>query len=398
MKTILSILALSILFFSPICAQAEEKRNLAVQKNEIPPNEQRVALIIGNSSYSDAPLANPVNDARAITEALSKLGFKVTKKENVSKKEMHLAIRAFGSELKKGGVGLFYYAGHGMQVNGLNYLIPVGEDIKSDDEVEFSAIDANVILSKMEDAQNRVNIVILDACRNNPFIKRSRRGAARGLAKMSPTTGSIIEFAAGEGQEASDGDGKNGLFTQHFLASLQQRDTSIESVFKRVRAAVSEATNRNQVPAEYSSLIGNFYFNQQGQPLTGIETDSKAMEIVFWESIKESKDPKDFESYLEKYPDGQFSPLARNALSKSREDSKLHEEEVKKVEAEKGRLASEKLRLHVQEQRMQEEAKARENELHGREQRIQEEVNAREKEFAERKKEKDKTIFVPPTF
>lgn len=387
MKTTLSILALSILFFSPICAQAQEKRNLAVQKNEIPPNEQRVALVIGNSNYSDAPLANPVNDARAIAEALSKLGFRVTKKENASKKEMSLAIRAFGSELKKGGVGLFYYAGHGMQVNERNYLIPVGEDIKSEDEVEFSAIDANIIVNKMEDAQNRVNIVMLDACRNNPFIKRSSRGAARGLARMNPAKGTIIEFAAGAGQEASDGDGKNGLFTQHFLASLQLPDTAIENVFKRVRAGVAEATNNNQVPAEYSSLTGDFYFNPQGKPLTGIATDPKAMEIIFWESIKDSQDTKDFEAYLEKYPDGQFAPLARNALSKSREDLKLHEEEVKKVEAEKARLASEKLRLQGQEQRMQEDAKAREKE-----------VAAREKEVAEQKKEKDKTIFVPPTF
>lgn len=388
MKIILSILTLSILFFSPICAQAQEKRNLGVQKSEIPPNEQRVALIIGNSDYSNAPLANPVNDARAIAEALSKLGFKVTKKENVSKKEMHLAIRAFGSELKKGGVGLFYYAGHGMQVNERNYLIPVGEDVTSEDEVEFSAIDANIIVNKMEDAQNRVNIVILDACRNNPFIKRSQRSAGtRGLAIMKAARGSIIEFAAAAGQTASDGDGKNGLFTQHFLASLQQSDTSIENVFKRVRAGVADATNGNQVPAEYSSLTGDFYFNPQGKPLTGIATDPKAMEIIFWESIKDSHDSKDFEAYLEKYPDGQFAPLARNALSKSREDLKLHEEEVKRVEAEKAQLASEKLRLQGQEQRMQEEAKAREKE-----------VAAREKELAEQKKEKDKTIFVPPTF
>ncbi|MEK7262169.1 MAG: caspase family protein, partial [Pseudomonadota bacterium] len=181
----------------PLAAHAADKdRNLAVAKpaDSAPVKEQRVALVIGNSSYKSAPLKNPANDAADIARALRGLGFQVTLKQNQSRDAMAQAIREFGNQLKRGGTGLFYYAGHGMQVKGKNFLLPVDADIQSEDEVPYRGIDANELLAKMESAKNRVNIVILDACRNNPFA-RSFRSSAQGLAQMDAPVGTLVAFA-----------------------------------------------------------------------------------------------------------------------------------------------------------------------------------------------------------
>ena len=156
------------------------------------PSEPRLALVIGNASYRSSPLANPVNDARLMETALKNAGFQVLKAENANRREMQRMIRDFGEKLKRsGGVGLFYFAGHGMQVRGNNYLIPLDADIRSEDEVAFDSIDAQSVLEKMESAGNRVNLLILDACRDNPFIRNSR-SAAVGLATMSAPSGCLL--------------------------------------------------------------------------------------------------------------------------------------------------------------------------------------------------------------
>ena len=146
-------------------------------------SEKRVALVIGNSVYKDSPLRNPVNDARVMTATLESFGFKVFAGENLNQKDMKIIIRDFGQQIKSSGVGLFYYAGHGIQSNGRNYLIPIGADITKEQDIELEAVDAGYALAEMEAAQNRMNIVILDACRNNPF-GRSYRSASRGLAQI----------------------------------------------------------------------------------------------------------------------------------------------------------------------------------------------------------------------
>jgi uncharacterized caspase-like protein len=147
-----------------------------------------VALVIGNSGYKAAPLRNPVNDARAMARVLAETGFAVTLIEDATQAGMRRAIRTFGDELARGGVGLFFYAGHGMQVRGKNFLIPVNADIQREDEVEDQAVDANLVLSKMDTARNTLNVMILDACRNNPF-QRSFRSGAQGLAQMDAPSG-----------------------------------------------------------------------------------------------------------------------------------------------------------------------------------------------------------------
>lgn len=251
--------ALCAVVVFPFAASAADDRNLAVAKPPAAVAEKRIALVIGNGAYKESPLRNPVNDARAIARTLQGLGFQVIQKENASLKEMQDAIRVFGDRLRGGGVGLFYYAGHGMQVRGRNYLIPVNTDIQREDEVIYSGVDANLVLEKMDSAKNRVNLVILDACRNNPFA-RSFRSAARGLVPMEAPVGTLVAFATAPGSVAADGTGANGLYTQHLLNAMNQPGLRIEDVFKRVRAGVRKASGNRQVPWENTSLEGDFYF------------------------------------------------------------------------------------------------------------------------------------------
>ena len=233
-------------------------RAIATKQAAGNPN-QKLALIIGNSKYAESPLVNPVNDARAMTSTLTGLGFNVTALYDASLTEMNDAARQFGDRLRAGGVGLFFYAGHGMQIRGKNYLIPVGSDIKREDEVQYKAFDANQLLDKMESARNPINIVILDACRNNPF-SRSFRSSASGLAQMEAPVGTYVSFSTAPGKVASDGDGSNGLFTQHLLTSLRTPGQKVEDVFKQVRVRVMQDSGGQQIPWDSSSLTGDFYF------------------------------------------------------------------------------------------------------------------------------------------
>lgn len=226
-------------------------------------NERKTALIIGNGSYTNGPLKNAVNDALDIAAALSGKGFKVILKQNASKLEMRNSIREFGTEIGQGGVGLFYYSGHGIQVDGSNYLVPIGVDIQMKAEVEEECINANAVLRVMEFSDNRINVIILDACRNNPF-RSFTRGDAKGITRMDPPKGakqgSIIAFATAPGSVASDGDGRNGLYTSKLLKYINHPELTLEEVFKRVRIDVSTASAGNQVPWENNSLTGDFYF------------------------------------------------------------------------------------------------------------------------------------------
>ncbi len=223
--------------------------------------ESRTALVIGNGDYRNSPLPNPVNDARVISQLLEKLGFEVIKGENLSQNEMKYKIFEFGKKLEqKGGTGLFYFAGHGVQVNGKNYLIPVGATIKHDKHVEIEGIDVDRVLAEIENARNRMNIVILDACRDNPFA-RSFRSSAQGLASIDAPTGTLIAYATAPGKTAADGEGNNGLYTGELIRWMQTPGLKIEDVFKRVRSSVREKSDNQQIPWESSSLEGDFYFN-----------------------------------------------------------------------------------------------------------------------------------------
>jgi tetratricopeptide (TPR) repeat protein len=221
--------------------------------------EPRHALVVGNAAYSTAPLLNSVNDATAVAKVLERAGFKVDLKLNASQKQLQDAVTTFGDRLKGGGAGLFYFAGHGVQIKGRNFLMPVGADIKREDEVPYKAVDVQQVLDKMDTAKNRVNVVILDACRDNPFARASRSGSG-GLSQMDAPIGSLLAFATSPGAVASDGKGSNGLYTQHLLANIERPGMSIEEVFKRTRLGVRLDSNGQQVPWENTSLEGDFYF------------------------------------------------------------------------------------------------------------------------------------------
>jgi hypothetical protein len=294
--------------------QAQQRGQSVSKRN----SEQQLALVIGNGAYRDAPLINPVNDARDIASILGGLGFQVIHKENLTQNEMKKVIRAFGERIRNTGIGLFYYAGHGIQVNGQNYLIPVGANINSEDEVEYESVDVGLLLAQMGSAGNSMNIVILDACRNNPFA-RSFRSGVRGLASINAPSGTLIAYATAPGSVASDGDARNGLYTQELLTSIKTPGLNIEEVFKRTRIAVRDKTSGRQIPWESSSLVGDFYFiklNSVAKPaeLQTTNADSVKIELTYWESTKNSTDVEDFRAYIEKYPDGAFVELARNRL------------------------------------------------------------------------------------
>lgn len=226
-------------------------------------NQLRHALVIGNSDYKIGRLFNTKNDAQDMAAALERLGFNVDLQINSSRSEMRQAIRKFGDKLKKGGVGLFYFAGHGMQVNGVNYLIPILSDIEAAYEVQDEALDAGTVLRMMESAGNSLNIVILDACRNNPFA-RSFRSTQKGLAQMDAPKGSLIVYATAPGSVADDGPDRNGIFTGNLLKHIEQPNLEIGQMLRKVRADVIKATEDKQIPWDSSSLTGQFYFAGKG--------------------------------------------------------------------------------------------------------------------------------------
>jgi formylglycine-generating enzyme required for sulfatase activity len=206
------------------------------------------------------------------------LGFQVTTLIDATKEKMFGAIRDFGKELARGGVGLFFYAGHGMQVRGANYLIPIGADIQSEDEVPFQAVDASLVLSKMESAGNRVNIVILDACRDNPFAM-SFRSTGRGLSVVEAPRGSLVVYATAPGSVAAEGQGQNGVFTAALLRNIRTPGIDAELTLRKVRQEVMYDTVNAQVPWTSSSLTGSFYFAGKGadtEPATAGEQAAPA--------------------------------------------------------------------------------------------------------------------------
>ena len=239
--------------------------NYSVQKIDHTYVERRLALVIGNANYINSnALRNPINDAEAVSSALRDVGFTVLKYLNADLKTMKKAMDLFGEKLQEYNVGLFYYAGHGMQVKGNNYLIPIDASLKVEQDVDYDCIDAGRLLGKMEAAGSKTNIVILDACRDNPFARswegRSIGKGEAGLAFMNAPSGTIIAYATSPGKIAADGTGKNGIYTEAVLKYIKVPSIPIEDFFKYVRVEVENKTNKTQTPWESTSLKGNFFF------------------------------------------------------------------------------------------------------------------------------------------
>ncbi|MBM3555531.1 MAG: hypothetical protein FJX47_08260 [Alphaproteobacteria bacterium] len=282
--------------------------------------DRRVALVIGNDAYKTLPkLANAANDARAMDRKLKELGFETILRANAGRREMHAAVNEFSGRVAAGSVGLFYFAGHGIQAGGRNFLIPVDAELQSEDDLEADALDAARVTRAMEEARNPLNIVILDACRDNPLPKR--RSASRGLAVIPAPRGLFVAYAAAPGQTALDGaPGGNGLFTAELIRALDLPGLTIEQVFKRVTEGVLTRSSGKQEPWIQASLRGDFFFRPgtpgalAAPPPAPAPLDPAAIELSFWDSIKASNDIADFEEYLRKYPRGQFAGLARNKV------------------------------------------------------------------------------------
>jgi len=285
--------------------------------------QKRIALVIGNSAYGEeiGNLKNPENDARDIANALVALGFSVTKKFNADKRQMRQAINQFGKQLAQpNSVGLFYFAGHGVQVKNRNYLIPVGAAIDGETDVEYEAIDAGRILGKMEAAGNSLNLVILDACRDNPFDGSFRAAYSRGLTRIPVPRGSMILYAASPGEKAADGQGRNGVFTQNLLQKLNQPGLTVDQVFKQTAEAVYSATGRKQLPYREGSIIGEFYFrltriNKSTSPTPSPMVSLASTEDIFIQYM-DKDDQIQIQTYLDEYPQGKLAVLFRAKLKK----------------------------------------------------------------------------------
>lgn len=223
-------------------------------------HKNRVALIIGNGAYLSGPLKNPVNDARAVDKRLKKLGFKTILGTDLDYRGMRRMIADFGRRVGRNGVGLFYFAGHGMQVGGRNYLIPIDARIEHQDHVSAEGIDLHQVMARLSAAGGFLNIIILDACRDNPFARSFRSGGSRGLAQVVAPPGTVIAYATAPGQTAADGKGRHGTFTEALLNHLDRPGLGLERLLKDVGRDVARKTNNRQRPWVASDFYDEFKF------------------------------------------------------------------------------------------------------------------------------------------
>jgi len=274
---------------------------------------KRLALVVGNDEYRNVrKLENAVNDARDMGQILAKLGFEVDVRTNADFRTIGEAVDQFVSRVSPGDVALFHYSGHGVQLDGQNYLIPVDFVLKDRADVRYSAYSASRVHDRMVGAASRLNIVILDACRDSGFWPS--RGAESGLAPMNAAEGSFIAFATAPGRTASDGgSGTNGLFTGELLAVLRQPGLKLDEIFNEVRAKVYQASGKKQLPWTSSSMIGDFYFQPPAPVVAAVPPDTGLqIELAYWNSIQNCTDTGCFDGYLNRFGEsGQFSELAR---------------------------------------------------------------------------------------
>jgi uncharacterized caspase-like protein len=289
--------------------------------------DKRIAFVVGNGAYKTVPaLPNPTIDAKAVAVALRNVGFEVVEGNNLNRDTMTAKLIEFGQKSQGADIAVFYYAGHGIAVNGTNYLLPIDADLKSEMDVKLgAAINVDVTLEQtMGDA--KVKLVLLDACRDNPFANKIRAAAktrsvnvATGLAEMKSGEGTLIAFATGPGQTALDGQtGTNSPFTRALIAHITQPGAEIQQAMTKVRAQVHEETSKEQLPWGHTNLIGAVYLNPVGAPTAAAASPAQVAavtatteaELEFWRSVKDSNKPEELNAYLSNYPGGQFRSLA----------------------------------------------------------------------------------------
>jgi hypothetical protein len=273
------IVAMLFCFLLVMSAQAKDARNLApVQVNNIA-SEKRVALIIGNSAYTTSPLKNPVNDAKDVATKLRKLGFEVIERHNLTTKQIGRTLSEFRSKLVPGGIALVFYAGHGLQIKGENYLPTVDAEILAEEDVANQSLAVKQIMDVLDDSKSRLNLVFLDACRNNPYSRSFRSAAGDGLARISAPSGTLISYATRPGSVAQDGDGHNGLYTSKLLAQMDS-NLQIELALKQVVTAVKTASQGKQEPWMEGSIEGDFCFAGCQSSVVDLNTSALAPQPI----------------------------------------------------------------------------------------------------------------------
>lgn len=294
--------------------------------------DRRVALVIGNGAYQNtAELPNPGNDANDMAAALKRLGFEVVEGRDLDKRSMERTIRQFGIKLAGADVAFFFYAGHGLQVGGQNYLVPTDARLASEGDVDFESLPLSLVLKQME-REAKTSLVLLDACRDNPLARNLARSMGtravaigQGLAEVKTGVGTLIGFSTQPGNVALDGAGRNSPYAMALLRNIEVPGRDISAALVAVRNEVLKVTAGKQVPWEHTSLTGQVYLKaSQGQApaATGSVPSSqdRETELAFWNSVKESKSVAVLETYLERYPDGAFANLARVLIAQIRDE------------------------------------------------------------------------------
>lgn len=302
-----------------------------------PAAAKRVALVIGNGAYEQAtPLKNPKNDADALAAVLKRLDFEVIKGIDLNRADFERMVRKFSRAIRGADAALLFYAGHGLQVEGRNYLAPVDASLADEADLEFETLRLETVLAQME-RETRVNLVFLDACRDNPLARNLARSmgtrsasVGRGLARVDTGVGTLIAFATEPGNVALDGAGANSPFTEALLKHIETPDLDIARLMRRVRKEVLDKTSGRQVPWSNSSLTGDFVFasrqitveakpDTNERPVTPAPAptvDNRSVELAFWDSIKDSDDVADYRGYLRRFPDGVFIGIAKRRMER----------------------------------------------------------------------------------
>lgn len=304
--------------------------------------ERRVALIIGNSAYEYAtPLRNPKSDATAIAALLKRLSFDVVLGTDLRHRDFADAVNEFSDKLIGADVALLYYAGHGLQVHGQNYLAPIDARLKHEAGLAFEAVRLSTIQALME-RRNRTSLVFLDACRDNPLARTLARNmgtrsaaVGRGWARVETGVGTLIAFATQPGNVALDGEGRHSPFTEAFLRHAETPGQDIEGLMRHVRVDVIDKTNGSQIPWSHSSLTQRFRFLEGKMPISGLDAKAPStsrsaddsLELAFWQAARGNGTKAAYEVYLKSYPDGAFAPLARLEIERlAQSDAKTSDE------------------------------------------------------------------------
>ena len=321
--------------------------------------DKRIALVIGNAAYKHTPpLKNPRNDAIDMTAKLKDIGFTVIEGRDLDKAAMDRTVRDFAEKLAGADVGLFFYAGHGLQVGGRNYLVPTDAKLKTASAIDFEMVRLDLVHRTME-RESATNILIMDACRDNPLARNLARALGtrssqigRGLATVESGEGTLISFSTQPGNVALDGTGRNSPFAEALLKHIGAPGDDLPTVLINVRNDVMKATARRQVPWEHSAMTARFFFIP---PAPTLKSTPENLELAFWMSVKDSTAPQVLGSYLERFPEGEFAPVARALIEHYEKQIKLEQ-----AARERERKQQEETRKAAKAKQLQDEKRVRE--------------------------------------